>query len=202
MPAESERPGGREVGRSQRGPSPSVLAGRASRCIDWPFRRRGACASKPLLHPLPRGEREAKLASAFDDADLAPLPSWERGWGEGASNSRILISTPSRFCITSLFQKRSTTNPCDSSHASRMESATDSLCWPPSTSTTSFASKQTKSTMYFPIGCCRLNLLPTNRCARSCRQITASASVGAARMLRAKDFNTIKAAPSPAAPPR
>ena len=33
--------------------------------------------------PLPQGEREAKLASAFDDADLAPLPSWERGWGEG-----------------------------------------------------------------------------------------------------------------------
>ena len=64
-------------------PSPSVLAGRASRCIDWPFHRRGACASKPLLHPLPRGEREAKLASAFDDADLAPLPLWERGWGEG-----------------------------------------------------------------------------------------------------------------------
>ena len=34
-------------------PSPSILAGRAARCIGQPFSRRGACASKSLLHPLP-----------------------------------------------------------------------------------------------------------------------------------------------------
>ena len=39
-------------------PSPSVLAGRAARCIGQPFNGRGACAAKSPFHPLPRGERE------------------------------------------------------------------------------------------------------------------------------------------------
>ena len=39
-------------------PSPSILAGRAARCIGQSFNGRGACAAKSPFHPLPRGERE------------------------------------------------------------------------------------------------------------------------------------------------
>ena len=61
----------------------------------------------------------------------------------------------------------------------------DSACWLPSTSITSFASRQTKSAMYFPIGTCRRNLMPSSRRSRSSCHSRSSASVGAPRIDRA-----------------
>ena len=75
-----------------------------------------------------------------------------------SSASASTVITPSKFDSTSLFQKRSTRNPFAANHRSRYWSRKESACWPPSTSITSRASKQTKSAIKRPIGTCRRNL--------------------------------------------
>ena len=65
-------------------PSPSILAERASRCIGSPFPKRIACDAKPFGNPPPSGGREvaARLPRK------APLPSRERGGGEGDASQQ------------------------------------------------------------------------------------------------------------------
>lgn len=52
-----------------------------------------------------------------------------------------------------------------------------STCWLPSNSTISFLSKDTKSTMYSPIGCCLRNFVSFNCFDLRCRHNNFSASV-------------------------
>ena len=94
--------------------------------------------------------------------------------------SRILEPTPSIFCNTSLFQNLRTRKPFLSSHFVRVSSFSISDCWlccPPSSSIISSLSKLTKSTIYFPIGSCRRNLLFSNCLPRNIDQSFLSASV-------------------------
>ena len=58
-------------------PSPSVLAGRAARCIERPSPGLAACGSNSPGDPPPRREE-----------NIASLPSWERGWREGESGAK------------------------------------------------------------------------------------------------------------------
>ena len=66
-------------------PSPSVLAGRAARCIGQPFRRGGTCASKPrLLPPPPEGREAVRLGAVPANERLSYLSPRGRGTeGEG-----------------------------------------------------------------------------------------------------------------------
>jgi len=79
---------------------------------------------------------------------------------EGVISLTIVCITPSVFFSTSLFQNLSTLYPFFCSHSSRISSLLLCKCSPPSISMASFFSKQTKSTMYFPIGCCLRNFTP------------------------------------------
>src|SRR5512143_64984 len=84
------------------------------------------------------------------------------GVGEGDSSSVIFETTASAFSKTSWFQKHNTVKPCPFYHASRSASLPwYSACCPPSASTIIFFSKDTKSTIYCPIGSCRLNVIPS-----------------------------------------
>src|SRR3954469_10707019 len=105
-------------------------------------------------HPVPlpragegtlhlRGWETRKMGSAF------PLPSGE-GQGEGehwfSTESNVSI-TPSLFRKISSFQKRTTRQPCCSSHTVRRKSESEPVCWPPSASTTTLHATQAKSAM-------------------------------------------------------
>ena len=131
-------------------------------------------------------------------------PSLEgRGWGEGAAHRlQITSMTPSRFPRTSLFQNLSTAYPSPCSRASLLRSSALSACWPPSTSMISFFSRQTKSTMYTPIGCCRLNFSPDSPFDLRCLQRAFSASVWFFRSCFACGVSElVKVHPHPDPPP-
>src|SRR5690606_7592096 len=63
-----------------------------------------------------------------------------------------------------------------------------SRCCEPSSSTTSFACRQTKSTTYGPIACCLLNLKPPRRPARTFIQKVCSKGVSSERNSRARSL--------------
>src|SRR5690606_1404964 len=63
-----------------------------------------------------------------------------------------------------------------------------SRCCEPSSSTTSFACWQTKSTTYGPIACCLLNLKPPRRPARTLIQKVCSKGVSSERNSRARSL--------------
>src|SRR5262245_36862504 len=81
---------------------------------------------------------------------------------EGAhSASQIACLTFSTCFSTSSSQNLSTVNPFPLNQPSRLASYIWCLrCCPPSTSTTTCFSKQTKSTMYGPMALCLRNLCP------------------------------------------
>ena len=113
---------------------------------------------------------------------FTPSPSQGEGWGEGPALRAVVIridsSTESISSSTSLFQYLITLNPSEVSHAVLAESDGSCSWWcPPSISMTRLRSRQTKSTMYFPIGDCRLNLRPINLRLRSLDHRSRSASV-------------------------
>ena len=138
-----------------------------------------ACIYSLTLSHEGRGDLTACIYS------LAPL--WERAGerGDGCRRvqehmHRILITsiTPSIFVSISLFQNLSTVKPCESSHCVRSLSFSFSReCLPPSASTISPFSKQTKSAMKWPICSCRRNFNPSSCLAfRRCHK-SRSASV-------------------------
>lgn len=99
--------------------------------------------------------------------------------GGAIKTCQITSLTLSKSFNTWLFQNRNTLNPRASSEAVRFASEADcSKCCPPSTSTINFLSRQTKSTIYGPKGCCRRNLCPSTWRRRRCFHNTFSASVG------------------------
>jgi len=61
-----------------------------------------------------------------------------------------------------------------------------SACWPPSSSTTSLASRQVKPTYHGPIRFCRRNFHPSRRRSRRWNQRRSSASVDALRSSRSR----------------
>jgi len=117
---------------------------------------------------------------------MVPSPQCGRGTGRGGDQSScfpeqsamIIWRTPWILEKTSLSHMCNTRKPCSSSHKSRILSFSRLIaCCPPSSSITSFFSKQTKSIIYIPIGCCRLNFKPINLFARRYFQRSFSASV-------------------------
>ncbi len=77
------------------------------------------------------------------------------------------------------------------------------VCWPPSSSIIILFSKQTKSTIKFPIGCCLLNLRPSNCFDLRCRHKNLSSFVDLFRKAFAMLVNllTIFQTPPPFPPP-
>jgi len=119
--------------------------------------------SSNFLSPLPLWERVARRVAACRERGLRSRTKW--------------FQERRSFFNTSLFQNLSARNPSPSSHRVRRRSASLSACWPPSTSKMRRLSKDTKSTMYGPIGACRLIFIPLNRSPRSRYQSPRSASV-------------------------
>ncbi len=71
--------------------------------------------------------------------------------------------TPSGLSRISLFQKRTVLKPFVCNHCDRFVSyCCWSICCPPSNSMISFSSRQIKSTMYLPMGCCLRKRKPCN----------------------------------------
>lgn len=100
------------------------------------------------------------------------------------SDERVQKQPP----ISEQFQERTTLMPFSASHRFRSTSAnacSGCPCCEPSSSRFSFASKQKKSRMCGPSGCCRRNLYAEKRRSRSQRQRSCSAQVSALRSLRA-----------------
>ncbi len=95
-----------------------------------------------------------------------------------SSAATISSTTPSIFCITSLFQKRRTKYPIVSNMRVRFASAsTRSACCPPSSSMIRRASTQKNSTTKRSIGNCLLNFHPPRRRSRRRNHSFLSASV-------------------------
>lgn len=130
--------------------------------------------------------------SAHPFAASRLFPSRKReGVGGGLSliSSKMAASwirTPSICSITSEFQNRTTRNPSASRKAVRRSSRLDSLCWPPSTSTISRASRHRKSQIYGPIGIWRENFQPPSWRLLRWRQSFRSGSVAALRNVCAR----------------
>jgi len=131
---------------------------------------------------------------------LSPLgrgrPRSGRVRGLSAQSNRIEVSiissTSSRFSYTSVFETRTTRKPQDSStrdRASSRSTSDGSECVTPSTSTTSFPSRVTKSTTYRSIGCWRRNFQRASLRLRSACQSLASALVCDARRFLALALN-------------
>src|SRR6266851_2339979 len=147
--------------------------------------------------------REAALIIELDGGKHASIAKcdvnrtrWLEQHGWRVLRFRITSRTPLRFSVTSIFQKRSTRQPCCSSHRVRLTShLAIEACLPPSSSMISAASLQTKSTTYRPIGTWRRNLWP-----ESCRSLILdhtrrSTSVRLVRSRRA--FSTVRIALAP-----
>ena len=111
-------------------------------------------------------------------ADYTPYSS-------GRSVACIVARTDSISLATSAFQNRRTKKPLASNSAVRFASySTASECCPPSSSITSFASIETKSAMYPPMGNCLRNLRPSSCRLRNLDQRRASVSVWLRRKIR------------------
>lgn len=120
---------------------------------------------------------------------LSPFRGEGRGEGPAFNAARIVSNTASVLFRTSLFQNRKTRKPLSSNALVRRSSYfACPVCWPPSSSITNFCSKQTKSTMYTPIGCWRRNLNRSNWRLRRKYQMRCSASVALVRSCCGRDF--------------
>src|SRR2546426_153029 len=108
-----------------------------------------------------------------------PPPLWGRVRVGGRTIAALIPSrTPSVSWRTSVSQNLSTRNPLAMSQAvRRLSCSTLPACWPPSTSITSPALKQAKSTTYGPIGTWRRKRRPSICSPRSRIHSLASASV-------------------------
>ena len=152
--------------------------------------------SRADLPPQGRGGTEFAARSV----DLSPLgrgrPRSGRVRGsiphDGRSVLSIISKTPSRFSYTSMLVTRTTRKPSDSSARVRSvsrRSAAAVPCVTPSTSTTSFPSRDTKSTMYRSIGCWRRNFQRASLRLRRACQSRNSPLVCDARRFRALRLN-------------
>jgi hypothetical protein len=149
-------------------------------------------------YALPRGRIHADFGDPHRslrdinlriDYSLSPFRGEGEGEGRAFNSARIASNTAGVFSKTSLFQNRKTRKPLSSNALVRRASyCVCSACWPPSSSTINFSSKQTKSTMYTPFGCWRRNLNCSNWRLRRKYQIRCSASVAFVRSCCGRDF--------------
>ena len=103
-----------------------------------------------------------------------------------STSHKMVSATPLRFASIPSLGTRSTAKPRPPRYASLRASACSvSSCDRPSSSTTSPASSQKKSTMKRPIGCWRRNFMPPRRRSRSIPQSSRSGTVASRRSRRA-----------------
>ena len=118
-------------------------------------------------------------------ADYTPYSS-------GRSVACTAAKTDSISLATSAFQNLMTKKPQASNSAVRLASYSAALaCCPPSSSITNFASMQTKSAMYPPMGYCLRNLHPSSCRLRNLDQRRASAWVWLRRKFRENSLTGI-----------
>ena len=79
-------------------PPPSILAGRAARCIERPSPGLAACGSNSPGDPPPPGGREENIAS-LPSWDKGTLEAKQRGWREGVNSK---METPAKISAIGL----------------------------------------------------------------------------------------------------
>ena len=149
--------------------------------LSRPYGRGGARREAVGGEGLYRGLSKTLTSQAFGLGPSSPAESGRGDQGPSLGSfppsrmMRRVSTTPSIFCRMSWFQKRTRRNPRRRRRAVLARSARG-LCCPPSASTISFRSRQTKSATNGPKLCCCRNFHPSRR-PRNLDQSSRSASV-------------------------